>query len=89
MDEQQKTDIKAVPVSTTTNTVEVICVDSAANEYTFRIDNPKSNLTLQEVQNAFNIGINSNVWFSRAGYKFSSIKKAQTVYTVKQTTVLE
>ena len=74
---------------TTTNTLDVVCVDTYGNEYTFKLDNYKANLTLEAVQNAFNIGINSGYWYSRAGYQFVSIKRASTVTTMKYVTPLE
>lgn len=81
--------IKLATVQTTTNTVDVTCVDTYGNEYTFKLDNPRANVTLAEVQTAFNIGINSNYWYSRAGYKFASIKRAAKVESIKATTPLE
>lgn len=72
-----------------TFTLDVVCVDTYGNEYTFKLDNPKSTVTLQNVQDAFNIGINSEHWYSRAGYQFTSIKRAAKVETFKQTTPLE
>lgn len=74
---------------TETNTLDVVCVDTYGNEYTFKLDNFKSNLTLQNVQDAFDIGINSGHWYSRAGYQFVSVKRASTVVTMKYVTPLE
>lgn len=74
---------------TTTNTLDVVCVDTYGNEYTFKLDNFKSNLSLETVQNAFAIGINSGHWYSRAGYQFVSVKRASTVTTMKYVTPLE
>lgn len=77
------------PVQTQTNTLDVVVVDTAGNEYTFRLDNFRSNVTLQEVQTAFAIGINSGYWYSRAGYSFVTVKRAAKVTNIKYTEVLE
>lgn len=74
---------------TETNSLDVVCVDSYGNEYTFKLDDFKTNLTLQTVQDAFNIGINSGHWYSRAGFQFESVKRASTVITMKYVTPLE
>lgn len=80
-------DVKA-PVQTTTNTLDVTCVDSYGNEYTFKLDNYKSTVTLSDVQTAFAIGINTGYWYSRAGYPFVSVKRASKVTLVKTTEAL-
>ena len=80
-------DVKA-PMQTTTDTLDVVCVDSYGNEYTFKLDKYKSNVTLAEVQTAFGYGINSGYWYSRAGYPFVSVKRASKVTTVKTTEAL-
>lgn len=74
---------------TQTNTLDVVCVDSYGNEYTFKLDNYKPNLTLQNVQDAFAIGINTGRWISRAGFPFTTVKRASTVQTMKYVTPLE
>lgn len=71
--------------TTTTNTLDVICVDGYANEYTFKLDNYRTDVTLADVTTAFNAGINSGYWYSKAGYPFVSVKRASKVTTVKTT----
>lgn len=78
-----------------TSVVEVTLVDSALNEQTFNLDNPKSGLTLASVQSAFGelISLNDSdtgeIFCSRFEFPFRSIKEALTVETTKRTTVLE
>lgn len=78
----------AVPVTVSTQTLDVVCVDSYGNEYTFKLDNYRPDVTLEQVQAAFQKGIDLGYWYSRAGYPFMSVKRASTVQTVKTTTAL-
>lgn len=75
--------------TTTTQTLDVVCVDSYANEYTFKLDNYRSDVTLTNVTTAFTVGIESGFWYSKAGYPFVSVKRASKVTTTKTTEGLE
>ena len=47
--------------STTVQTVDVKCIDSDGNQTTYKIDNPKNNITRLEIVNAFNYGIQNGI----------------------------
>ncbi len=68
---------------TETNVVEITVLDSENYERTFRIDNPKSNLTLAQVQAAFATPISEQWLFSSNGSRIVSVPRAVVSVTTK------
>lgn len=77
------------PVTSTTYTLDVLCVDSYGNETTFKIDNPKNDVTKAQTETVFNYAINTGHWVSKYGYAYQSIKTVKKVTTVKTVEALE
>ena len=77
-----KNGVKA-PVTTTTQTIDTVIVDSDGNETTFKIDFPKSTVTREQVNTAFGYGIATGHWVSRYGRPYTTIKSVRKVTTTK------
>lgn len=56
-------------------TVDVTLVDEYNYEYTYKLDNPRDNVTRTEIIAAFSNVLNSDFIVSKSGSKFSSIGK--------------
>lgn len=61
---------------TRTSTVQIILSDSAGGRTTFNLDNPKQNLTMQQIRAALSEAILSGCWYSAAGALFTGVLKA-------------
>lgn len=85
----------------TTNTVNVIVQDANNGSTTFKLDNPKTDLTLGEIESAFDNVINAlvddgsgaigreNLLCTKAGYDLISVVGAEKVTTVITKETLE
>lgn len=69
---------------TETNVVEITVVDAENYERTFKLDNPKSNLTLAQIRTAFATAINEGWWVSASGVQITSIARAVSTVTTKE-----
>lgn len=71
---------------TETKTVDVVVVDDANYETTFKINNPKNNITLQEIREVFAPMIANGYLKSRYGNGVASVARAN-ITTISKTTV--
>lgn len=70
--------------TTTVQTVNVSTIDEDGKQTTFNLDNPKDNLTKQQVVNAFQTGIDNGILISNYG---SLIKSVGTVTLATSTKI--
>lgn len=68
---------------TETKTVEITVVDEGNYEKTFRLDDPKSNLTLATIRAAFQTAINEGWLLGTSGAPVISVARATQVITSK------
>lgn len=68
---------------TETKTADITVVDAGNYETTFKINNPKSNVTLAQFQAAFAPMISGGYLFSRYGYAFTSAPRGVITLTSK------
>lgn len=68
-------------------TVDVKCLDSDGNQITYKIDNPKDNITRLEIVNAFNYGIQNNI--IKSSYDNPIISVGTTILSTSTKTEIE
>lgn len=68
---------------TETQTVDITLVDQGNYESTFKIDNPKSSITMAAIRAAFQPMITAGYLYSRYNNAQASVIKAQKVVTQK------
>lgn len=68
---------------TETNVVEITVLDSDNYERTYRIDNPRDNLTLAQIQSAFATPISEQWLFASTGSRVVSVARAIVSVTTK------
>lgn len=69
----------------TANTVDITLEDSQSYDTVFKINNPKSSITRQMIDDAFNPIIETGILFSKNENPFQRIKSAVTVQTTIRT----
>lgn len=69
----------------TTSVISIQLTDSAGNNQSFAIDNPVSNLTLNQIKSTLQTSLAKAFWKSNKGYPFVEVKDAtlQTVEKIK------
>lgn len=69
----------------TTSVISIQFTDSAGNNQSFAIDNPVSNLTLNQIKSTMQTSLAKSFWLSNKGYPFVEVKEAtlQTVEKIK------
>lgn len=66
----------------TTYLLEITVADATQEEYVFKIDNPRNDLTAQNVLDAVSYGLDEEIWRnSKTGELFTQYKKAEIVVT--------
>lgn len=66
--------------TTTENYVRIVFLDSANNEFVVPLYHPKENITLAEIQTAFQVVMDTDMWYSPSSYKIVAVKKADIVH---------
>lgn len=64
-----------------TSVLEVTTVDDQNNETTFKLEDPKSNVTLAGIRTAYNDIITAGYLYSKQGYQIRSVARAAVVET--------
>lgn len=69
-----------------TRTVDITLTDSQGYDTTYKINNPVSNLTIQQVRAVYAPVISSEYLYSKAGYPYTQVTRAivNEVTTVKE-----
>lgn len=81
-------------VTVSTRVLEAVVSTAQDTDKTFNLNNPRTNLTLSDVQTAFDYLFTANdsdcaVFCSRDGVPYNKLKRAALVETMKRTTYLE
>lgn len=76
-------------VITNTSTVDITVIDSANYEYVYKINNPKEELTMTEIRNAYNNVIENGLLYSKNDYPITTVARATTVATQVTKTDIE
>lgn len=71
----------------TTKTIDITTIDIDGNQTTFKLDNPKNNITKSEIINAFDYGIQNNLLMSNAGALIKSV--GTTILTTSEKVEIE
>lgn len=70
---------------TETEVIQIQAQDTENNRYSFNVENPKDNLTINTVREIFDTLINSGKWISKKGFPFNYIPQATVTKTKKRT----
>lgn len=68
---------------TTTSVVQIFFTDESGRSKSFNIDNPRENLTLNQIRQAFQSAINGRWWYGNNGTVISALKSANYSQSVK------
>lgn len=84
-------------VTKTTSTLNVLVQDANNGDVTFKLDNPKNSVSLQDVKDVFNSifdspvspGVYENLLCTKSGYDLISVIGAEKVTTTVQRETLD
>lgn len=74
---------------TTVKTVDVTLTDSQGYDTTYKINNPISNITLSDIQSAYQPILTAGYLYSKAGFPFTAVVRAIVNEVTTTKTALE